>query len=101
MQGLPTSLGGPKVAGLLPKVSFVCQTHRETKQTKALELGAEKVLLWGQARKIGGLCSRNLNSPWRKVLLGKFGVRAAGCVIFFRLVGDEVTGGAPGISCSA
>ena len=74
---------------------FVCPTHSEAKQTKTLELGAEKGLLQGQARRIGVLCSKTLNSLMvfrEKLLKAKFGVRAAGCVTFFWLAGGEVTG---------
>ena len=49
---------------------------------------------------------KNPSSPMvlgEKFLWAKFGVRAVGCVTFFLLVGDEVTGqgGALGILCTA
>ena len=37
-------------------------THREAKQTEMSEVRAEKGLLQSQARSMGGLCSKNLNS---------------------------------------
>ena len=37
-------------------------THRGAKQTEMLEVRAEEVLLQGQAKRMGGLCSKNLNS---------------------------------------
>ena len=36
--------------------------HSEAKQTEMLEFGAEKGLLQDQARRMGGSCSKTLNS---------------------------------------
>lgn len=45
----------------------------------------------GQVRRIGGLCSKDLNSLTglrKEFLKAKFGVKAAGCLILFWLVGE-------------
>ena len=71
----------------------MCLRHSEAKQTWTF--GAEEGLLQGQARRMGGSCSKNPNSLMgfgEKFLEAKLGVRAAGCVAFFWLVGGEVTG---------
>ena len=39
------------------KHKFVCPAHSEARHTKLLEFGAEKGLLQGQVRRMGGLCS--------------------------------------------
>ena len=58
-------------------------------------LTQRKVYCKGQARNTGGSCSKDPHSPmvfreeFSKI---KFGVRAAGCVTFFWLVGGEVIG---------
>ena len=73
----------------------MCLTHSESKQTETSEFGAEKGLLQGQAKRMGNLCSKTPNSPMvfgEKFLKSRFGVKAAGCVTFFWLVGGEVTG---------
>lgn len=41
------------------KCKFVCLMHGEAKQNKMLELGAEKGLLQGQARRTRGACPPN------------------------------------------
>ena len=45
------------------ELKFACLRPSEAKQTVILEFGSEKSLLQGQARRIGGLCSENLNTP--------------------------------------
>ena len=60
--------------------------HNEAKQTVKSEFGTEKGLLHGQARRMGGLCSKNPKLPRvfrEKFLYVKFGVRAAGHLAFF------------------
>ena len=52
----------------------LCPMHSEAKQTKMLEFGAEKVLFQGQARRMGGSCSKPPNFPVvfrEKFLIGK------------------------------
>lgn len=76
-----TRTEGPKEGeGVTEK--FMCPTHREAKQTETLEFGAEKCLLQGQARRTGGLCSKNQESDGfgEKHLQAKFAAIAAGCV---------------------
>ena len=41
---------------------FVCPTHSEANQARTSEVGAEEGLLQSQARRMGGLCSKNPNS---------------------------------------
>ena len=38
------------------ELNFMCPTHSEAKQTKMSEFGAQKGLLQGHARRMGGLC---------------------------------------------
>ena len=62
---------------------------------ETLEFGAEKNVLQGKPRRIGGSCTKAPNSPMiyrKKHLWAKFRVRNARCVSFFWLVGGEVTG---------
>ena len=67
---------------------FICPMHSEAKQTE--RFGAEKGLLQGQARRMGGLCSKTLNSLMM------------GCREWSLLIGWWCgNGGAPGILCSA
>ena len=47
---------------LVAECKFLCPTHSEAKQTKTLEFGAEKGLLQGQAKRMGGLCSKTPKS---------------------------------------
>ena len=46
----------------VPEGKFECPTYDEVKQMETSEFGAERGLLWGQTRRMGGLCSKNLNS---------------------------------------
>ena len=51
-----------------------------------LESGAEKGLLQGQARRTGGLCSKDLNSQMvfrEEFLKATFGVKSTWCVTSF------------------
>ena len=85
---------GPTGLPAVVKPKFVCLTHSEAKQPKSQRL-EQKGLLRGQAKRTGGWCSKNPNSlmAFREDFLkAKFGVRAAGRVTFFWLVGGEVTG---------
>ena len=57
-----------QVTSIVIERKFVCPTHSEAKQTQMLELGAEKGLLQGHARRTGCSCSKKkkkktLNSP--------------------------------------
>ena len=50
------------------------------------DFGAEKGLLQGQAKRMGGLCSKPLTSQFiwgEKFLWVKYGMREAGCVTLF------------------
>ena len=62
---------------------------------KPKESGAQKGLLQGQARRMGGSWSKLPNSPvfcGEKLIQAKFGVRTPECVAFFWSVSGEVTG---------
>ena len=75
------------------KPKFLCLAHSEAKQTEMSEFGAKKGLLQGQARRTGGSYLKDLNSLMgfrEEFLKATFGVRAAGCMTFFWLVGSEV-----------
>ena len=70
------------------KPKLICQAHSEPKQCEMSEFGAEKGLLQGQARGMGSLCSKDLNSPmvFRKGFIGK--IWGQGCrVCEFLLIG--------------
>lgn len=59
---------------LVAEPKFVGLMHSEVKQTKKSELRTAKVLLCGQARKMGGSYSRGLNSFFKdEFLQAKFG----------------------------
>ena len=73
---------------------FVWLMYSETKlQQRSSE--QRKVYCKGQAKKIDGSCSKDLNSPMvfcKAFLKATFGVTAAGCMTFFWLVSGEVRG---------
>ena len=48
---------------VLSNTSSCAQMLSKAKQTKMMEFGAEKGLLQGQARRIGGLCPKNPKLP--------------------------------------
>ena len=48
---------------IVTKPKFMCLTHSEAKQTETSGFGAEKGLLQGQARRMGGSCSKNPELP--------------------------------------
>lgn len=54
-------LAGVRVGGV-PVSKFMCPMHSEVKKTEMLEFEAEKGLLQGQARRMGGLCPQIPNS---------------------------------------
>ena len=74
---------------------FVCLMYRAAKQTESSESGAEKGLF---RAKQGERATRAQKTQTPRLFCGdefskaKFGVRAAGCVTFFWLVGGEVIG---------
>ena len=70
-----------EVLFLEPK--FVCPIHSEAKETETSELGEERSLLQGQARKMGGSCSKGEVFKGKMFLKATFGVRAAGHMTFF------------------
>ena len=66
----------------IAKHKFLC----EAKQLETFKFGAEKGLWQGQAKRMGGLCSKTPNSPMvlrGKLPWSKFGMGATGFVTFF------------------
>ena len=56
------SVSGSLTALCMQLCDLVCMTHREAQQTETLEFEAEKDLSQGQSKRMGGSCSKNLNS---------------------------------------
>ena len=48
-----------QAAAFVTEQKLVFPTHNEAKQTEMSEFGAEKILLKGQARRMGGSCSKD------------------------------------------
>ena len=70
----------------------LCLTHSEAKQTETLEFGAEQGLLQGQARRMGGLHSKDLNSPiiFREEFISKIWGEGCRVCAFLLISGGEV-----------
>ena len=66
--------------------------HSEAEQTETSEFGTEKVLLQGQARRMGGLCSQTQTPQcfWGEVYTGKIWGQGCRVCVFSWLVGGEV-----------
>ena len=70
----------------IAKHKFLYPAHSEAKQLETFTFGVEKGLWQGQARRMGGLCSKTPSSPMvlrDKLPWSKFGMGATGCVTFF------------------
>ena len=80
---------------LVVKTKFLVRCTVSPNKPKCQSLEQRKMYCKGQARRMGGSCSKDPNSLMafrEEFSWAKFGVKAVGCVIFFWLVGGEATG---------